>query len=108
MLQRHFDTAGLAVLIKLDTNMRTFLGYLVWLICLIGNGFMLFLVGLLSSNATGPPEYFYLASGIGAGLTIVGSTYVVWKKEFAAGAVITFFTIPLVLFFLFVLRLLLM
>ena len=85
--------------------MRKFMGYLVWLICLAGNGLMLFLLGLLSSNAKGPPENFFLASWIGAGLAVVMSMYFVSKEKFAAGALLTFLTMPLVYFFLFALGL---
>lgn len=90
---------------SLDTNMRKFLGYLVWLLCLAGNGFMLFLFGLLSSNTTGPPKGFYLASWIGAGLAILLSMYFVSKEKFDTGSLLTFLTMPLVLFLLFMLGL---
>lgn len=83
--------------------MRKFFGYLVWLLCLAGNGVVLFLLGLLSSNATGPPKGFFLASSIGAGLAVVFSMYFISKEKFAAGVLITFLTVPLVLFFLFML-----
>jgi uncharacterized membrane protein YiaA len=98
-------TSRLAVYITLDTNMRKFLGYLVWLFCLAGNGFMLFLLGLLSSNATGPPKGFFLASLIGAGLPVILSMYFVSKEKFDTGSLLTFLTIPLVLFLLFVMGL---
>ncbi len=66
---------------------------------------MLFLFGLLSSNAKGPSENFFLASWIGAGLAVVMSMFFVSKENFAVGALLTFLTMPLVFFFLFALGL---
>ncbi len=85
---------------SLGTNMGNFLGYLVWLLCLTINGFILFLWVVFGAAAAGgagsSTNGFFAASWIGAGLAVVLSMYFVSKEKFAAGALLTFLTMPLV------------
>lgn len=86
--------------------MGKFLGYLVWLLCLAGNGFILFLWVVFGAAAAGSSANgFFSAAWIGAGLAVVFSMYFVSKENFAAGALLTFLTMPLVFFFSFALGL---
>ena len=89
--------------------MGNFLGYLGWLICLAGNGFILFLWivfgAAAAGNAGSSANGFFSAAWIGGGLAVILSMYFVSKEKFAAGALITFLTMPLVFFFSFALGL---
>lgn len=84
--------------------MKKFWGYFGWLLCFAANGSVLFIFGLLSNNATGPPKYFYLATWIGAGFPVLLSMYFVSREKFTAGALVTFLIVPLVLLILFALH----
>lgn len=85
------------------------MGYLGWLLCLAGNGFILFLWVVFGAAAAGNAQSsangFFSASWIGAGLAVVLSMYFVSKERFAAGSLCTFLTMPLVILATFVLGL---
>lgn len=89
--------------------MRKFLGYLVWLLCLAGNGFILFLWvvfgGAATWNSGSSINGLLSAAWVGAGLAVLLSMYFVSKEKFAAGALFTFLTMPLVILFSFALGL---
>jgi len=89
--------------------MGKFLGYLVWLLCLAGNGFILFLWVVFGAAAAGnagsSTNGFFSAIWIGAGLAVALSMYFVSKEKFVAGALLTFLTMPLIFLFSFALGL---
>jgi len=87
--------------------MQKIVGYLIWLVALAGNGFIVFLwvvFGLAAAGgSSGSPEVrgFIWATALGVAIPFLLSAYFVSKERFGTGAALTLLMMPLVIGFTF-------
>lgn len=80
--------------------MNKIASWIVWLIILVGNGFIVFLWLVFGLAAAGSsslvPTYIWM-TGVGVGIPLLASLYCMTKAKFLIGLILNFLLVPIML-----------